>query len=162
MLRLKVTNFALKSRHATIADLGKTYEEEIQQVEGRSWTQYWNEMAQDGTWVDQMFVQMIAWYMELDISILTTSSLPENPFISISGNINKNPGVTNGPPLLLGNYTNVHYQSLLPKHGSLHQEKKQQQSNVIGIQDGQKDDDFLYIHNGKRIIFILLENVFPL
>ena len=102
-LRLKVTNFALKSGHAKIGDLNRMYEKEIQQVEGRSWTQYWNKMAEDGTWVDHMFVQMTSWYMELDILILTTSSLPENPFISISGNINKNLGVTNGPPLLLGN-----------------------------------------------------------
>ena len=144
LLRLKVTNFALKSRHATIADLKRTYEEEIQPVEEKSWTQYWNEMAQDGTWVDHMFVQMIAWYMELDILILTTSSLPENPFIYISGNINKNSKGDKGPPLLLGNYTNVHYQSLLPKHGSSHKEKEHTQNNVTEFQDGKKDDDFIY------------------
>ena len=157
VLRSKVTNFAINSRHATIVDLRRTYEEEIQQEEERSWTQYWSEMADDGTWVDHMFVQVTSWYMELDILILSTSSLPENPFIYICGNIDKNPGVNIGPPLLIGNYTNVHFQSLLPKHGSLSQEKKQQQKNVIEIQDRKKDEDFLFIHHGKRIIFRILE-----
>ena len=157
LLRLKVTNFALKSRHATIADLKRTYEEEIQQVEGKSWTQYWNEMAQDGTWVDHIFVQVTAWYMELDILILTTSSLPEHPFISISGNNNNIP-VPNGPPLLVGNYTNVHYQSLLPKNGTLKQEQEQAPRQIIPAQDNQKTDDFIYVQNGDQFTFKTLDN----
>jgi hypothetical protein len=76
-------------------------------------------MALDGTWVDHIFVQMIAWYMELDLLILTTSSQPENPVIFISGNINNIPAPGSIPPLVLGNYTNVHYQSLLPAYGPM-------------------------------------------
>ena len=87
ILRNKITNFAQKSRHKVITDLKVTYEEEIHQVENKSWTDYWDQMAKDGTWVDHMFVQVLAWYMELDILILTPSSNPENPFIFINGTV---------------------------------------------------------------------------
>ena len=65
-LRRKVTNFALKARHKAISDLKTKYEKELQQVERRSWMEYWSHMAQDGTWVDHIFVQMTAWFMGLD------------------------------------------------------------------------------------------------
>ena len=158
LLRIKVSNFALKSRHKTIADLKKTYVEEIQPVDKQSWTDYWNKMSQDGTWVDHMFVQVTAWYMELDILILTTSSLPNNPFIYINGNLDNDPGVTSGPPLLIGNYTNVHYQSLLQKHGVLHQKMDQKPTHGIVDQETQKSDDFIYFQNGATITFRILEN----
>ena len=112
-VRNKVTNFAVKSTHKSICDMKTTYGKEIEQVDKRSWTEYWDDMAEDGTWVDHMFVQMTAWYMELDILILTTSSLQNAPFLIISGQIENTGGNSNGPSILLGNYTNIHYQSLL-------------------------------------------------
>ena len=67
---------------------------------------------------------MTAWYMTLDILILTTSSKPENPFILISGHENTTDASNSDPPLLMGNYTNVHYQSLLPGQiVNLHEKK---------------------------------------
>ena len=86
-VRRKVTHFALNSNHGSVNDLKAKYEKEIQQVENKSWIEYWKHMAQDGIWVDHIFVQMVAWYMELDILILTTSSTPEAPFIFISGKL---------------------------------------------------------------------------
>ena len=111
-VRKKVANFALNSNHNAVTELRTKYESELQPVERKSWKEYWNSMAQNGTWVDHMFVQMSAWYMELDILILTTSSKPDAPFMFICGDINKSGRQKNGPPTVLGNYTNVHYQSL--------------------------------------------------
>merc|ERR1711888_372243 len=85
----KVANFALNSNHNSVTELKTKYERELQQVERKSWKEYWNSMAQNGTWVDHMFVQMAAWYMELDILILTTSSKPDAPFLFICGDIDK-------------------------------------------------------------------------
>ena len=79
----------------------------------------------EGTWVDHIFIQMTAWYMTLDITILTTSSKPENPFIIIKGKEND---AGSGPPLILGNYTNIHYQSLLPKQGVTYSSKGEELS----------------------------------
>ena len=55
-------------------------------------------MAQEGKWVDHMFVQMTAWFMRLDIFILTTSSLPDPQFIEISGNLTQSEEPQSGPP----------------------------------------------------------------
>ena len=130
-LRKKITNFALKSRHPTISDFKTKYDQILKQDNRKSWTEYWNEMAQDGTWIDYLFVQVCAWYMELDMLILTTSSTPTDPFIFISGNFNNIPASVTGPPLLLGNYTNVHYQSLLPVNNILNIEKRKQPECVL-------------------------------
>ena len=67
---------------------------------------------------------MTAWYKTLDILISTTSSKPDNAFIVISGHTNITHASDSDPPLLLGNYTNVHYQSLLPGQIVSLQEKK--------------------------------------
>jgi hypothetical protein len=113
-LRKKITNFALKTRHPTILNFKLDYDRILKQENRTSWTEYWNEMGQNGIWVDYIFVQVCAWYMELDMLILTTSSILTNPFVFISGNFHNTPALISGPPLLLGNYTNIHYQSLLP------------------------------------------------
>jgi hypothetical protein len=83
--------------------------------------------------------------MELDILILTTSSLPEHPFIFISGNLNNLPAFASGPSLILGNYTNVHYQSLLPEYRGKNIEKAQNTKEKIVINAEQNNDDFIYV-----------------
>ena len=156
-LRTRVTAFALKTRHKTIVDLKRTYDQEIQPVENKSWTDYWDDMANDGTWVDHMFVQVLAWYMELDIFILTTSSQPENPFIVIPGNLNNIPQIASVPSLLLGNYTNVHYQSLLPNLVGTTIVKEQKTNHNIVSKEERTKEEFIYITKDTLITFKSLE-----
>ena len=112
-LRREISYFALNHEHKTLNAYKNNYEATLYNTD-RTWMDYWVNMGRDGTWVDSVFIQVAAWYIGLDIQILTTSSQPDNPFIVISGNIN-NPLINSGGPrLLIGNYTNVHYQSLLP------------------------------------------------
>ena len=146
----------MKSRQRAVTDLKKTYEQEIGPVDNKSWSEYWNEMEQDGTWVDHIFVQMIAWYMELDLLILTTSSQPENPFIFISGNINNIPAPNSIPPLLLGNYTNVHYQSLLQEYGPM-TSRNDQASRSQTVGQMQETEDFIFIQNDQTVTFKNIE-----
>ena len=131
MLRRKVTNFALRSRDQTINRLKIEYEQEIGPAESKSWEEYWYQMAKEGTWVDHIFIQMTALYMALDILILTTSSQPPNPFIIIKG---KDNDTGSEPPLILGNYTNVHYQSLLPEKRITYPLKEEELSKSHGEQ----------------------------
>ena len=54
-----------------------------------------------------MFVQVTAWFLGLDIKILTTSATQKTPFIVLYGDINNVDKLSSGPPLLIGNYTNA-------------------------------------------------------
>ena len=71
-------------------------------------------MSRDGTWVDYWFVQATAWYLELDVWIVATSSTDSSPYIAISGNIEDESIPCKGPIITLGTKSNSHYQSLLP------------------------------------------------
>ena len=150
-LRREITNFALNNNHKTINEYKNTYETALHNTD-KTWIDYWVHMERDGTWIDSVFIQVTAWYIGLDIKILTTSSKPENPFIVISGNIN-NPLVNSGgPPILIGNYTNIHYQSLLPTKDILDSKankpnQKMEQEPVVN------QDNFIYSYKGVQIIF---------
>ena len=162
-IRTKVTNFALRQQSTAIVDLKTHYEKEIQEVEKKSWLEYWHHMATEGIWVDHLFVQMTAWYLELDIQILTTSSKPPNPYILISGNVNKIGNFVSGPPLLIGNYTNVHYQSLLPMNLIIEEEKEPKctklKTKTIKLNEKEETErEFIYIQNGEQITFSGIED----
>jgi hypothetical protein len=147
-LRRQVKNFALKSRHKTLIDY-KTNYETILCNSDKTWKDYWDEMEQDGTWVDSVFVQVTAWYMGLDIRILTTSSKPEHPYINVTGDINDDSASSIGPSLLLGNYTNVHYQSLLPLSQNYKTRSKSSEQNTEKDTISTKDD-FIYLHREEQ------------
>ena len=115
-------------------------------------------MGQTGTWVDSTFVQVTAWFIGLDILILTTSSKKENPFIRINGNIEPQDEATLGPHMLLGNYTNVHYQSILPLSKNKIQSSKKVSETERNAENDSKQDDYVYIHNGDQIKFPSKEN----
>ena len=159
-VRRKVTNFALKSQHRMVTDLKRKYEMEIQQVEKISWNEYWIQMAKDGTWVDHMFIQVTAWYTGLDILILTTSSLPESPFIFICGNIDNIQDNFRGPPMLLGNYTNVHYQSIIPNQMASKPGIDQTSEISDKKEEEGKSNDFTYIQMEMKICFRTIEGKF--
>ena len=71
-------------------------------------------MVTDKTWVDYWFVQATAWYLQLDMWIVATSSTDTNPYIEVSGNLADAGIPSSGPVVTLGTKSNCHYQSLLP------------------------------------------------
>ena len=155
-LRQKVKTYALQSTHKTLLEYKTNFETLIPERDS-SWMNYWIKMGKDGTWVDSTFVQVTSWFMGLDILILTTSSKPDHPFMKIRGSLSGNSEPSAGPPLFLGYYTNVHYQSLLPTN-------MKQDSNSEGSfkednsKTEEKQDEFIYVHRGEQIIFQSLQN----
>ena len=71
-------------------------------------------MATDKTWVDYWFIQATAWFLQLNIWIVATSSTDNSPYIEVSGNMGDGSMPCDGPIITLGIKSNVHYQSLLP------------------------------------------------
>ena len=104
----------MKSRHPRVTEFRKQYEELEGQISGISWHQYWASMVVDRTWVDSWFVQATAWYLQLDIWIVTTSNTESSPYIEVNGNLADGNQPSGGPIITIGTKSNVHYQSLLP------------------------------------------------
>ena len=95
-LRRKVSNLALESEHKTLSDYRRKYENILGNSD-RNWKEYWTGMGKEGTWVDSVFVQVTAWFIGLDIKILTTSSTPSHPFVMVNGDINDPSTASSGP-----------------------------------------------------------------
>ena len=144
--------YALQSKDQVVSNLRTKYKKEIAPAD----KEYWDLMEKNGTWVDHIFIQITAWFMTLDILILTTSSQPENPFIHLIRKTENTPQDNSSPPLILGNYTNVHYQSLIPYDhpgaNSLKTKKSPETRNEI-IPDEENKEEFIFIQEGKTIIF---------
>ena len=69
-LRRKVKSLALNSTHKTM----NNYKRNLEAIPGEnSWATYWEKMGETGTWADSTFVQVTAWFIGLDMKILTTS-----------------------------------------------------------------------------------------
>ena len=150
-LRRQVSHFALNSKHKNVNDYKRNYETILSKTD-KTWTEYWENIERNETWVDSVFIQITAWLIGLDIQILTTSSKPDNPYIFISANIDNPAKKSSGPPMLVGNYTNVHYQSLIPINNEF---------NIKGYDLCQEKDkkfeilqeSFIYSYEGVQITF---------
>ena len=92
--------------------------------------------------------------MELDIMILTSSSLQKSPFVFISGDMQNNKDSTNGPPILLGNYTNIHYQSLVEDNKALQQNVKPKLLENKQNEDQNENQDLTLKYSKEQLIQI--------
>ena len=113
-LRTKVKDFVKKSKTQRLMLFKKQYEETDGTVNRETWHQYWERMATDKTWVDYWFIQATAWFLQVNIWIVATSSTDNSPYIEVSGNMGDGSMPCDGPIITLGTKSNVHYQSLLP------------------------------------------------
>ena len=118
-------------------------------------------MGRVGTWIDSVFVQVTAWYIGLDIKILITTAKAEHPFIIVTGSIDHINESSDGPQLLIGNYSNVHYQSLLPLTMGLNIRNNPSESNFEERNENtpsEETDDFIFMQNRNKVIFHSLKD----
>ena len=114
LLRQAVYNFMSNSKNQRILSYKKQYEEIVAPIDSKTWREYWQVMIKNYEWVDYIFVQSTAWFLEHDIIIVTTTSTEEHPFLTISGNLVDENTPCQGVDLTIGSMSQVHYQSLLP------------------------------------------------
>ena len=86
-LRSAVKQFILKSKLPIIARFRAEYEASVAIETGVTWDQHWDNMIIDNVWVDYVFIQATAWYLQMDIWIVDTGCTEKDPYIRISGNI---------------------------------------------------------------------------
>ena len=112
-LRTDVCNYMMKSKHNVVVKMRNRWEESLANALG-SWNHYWQGMSIDREWVDEGFIQGMAWFLQRDILVIWSTATLEKPCISFSGNRNGSSAPCLGAPLLLGYDEGLHYQSLLP------------------------------------------------
>ena len=113
VLRKAVRTLMINPRQKHIEEYKRNYEEILSVSDKRSWAMYWDIMIRNYEWVDQIFVQATAWFLQHDIWIILTSATEKSPHIIIRSNPNEG-NEFKGEPLIIGCKSNVHYQSLLP------------------------------------------------
>jgi hypothetical protein len=144
LLRRSVHQFIVKSKSPRVAMLKTQYEETDGIINGETWNKYWDRMIADKTWVDYWFVQATAWYLQLDMWIVATSSTEANPYIEVSGNLADAGIPSSGPVVTLGTKSNCHYQSLLPIemfHLEFHQNQQHSSNRVHQAKQVAKSND---------------------
>ena len=113
-LRRAVHTFMTNSKHTTIQQYRRRYEEVLSVIDQKTWQEYWKEMITNYTWADYIFIQSTAWFLHHDIIIVTTTSTESHPYLTISGNMDNENVPCPGIELTIGSKSQVHYQSLLP------------------------------------------------
>ena len=115
-LRKETCNFMRESEVQVVQNLKRLWEEsEGSGDHGEPWDAFWQRMSGDKEWVEGMFLQGMALYLERDIHIVLDCATPERPWMDpISGNRAGSGTACHGGFIILGYQRNVHYQSLLP------------------------------------------------
>ena len=114
VLRQEIHRFMIHSKNPIILEYKRRYEEVIARIDVRNWCEYWKTMVKNYEWVDYIFVQSTAWFLGLDIIIITTTSTENHPYITISRNLTDESKPCQGIPLIIGCKSQLHYQSLIP------------------------------------------------
>ena len=119
-LKYKLHNFIMKTGLAVVRDMKERYERDVQpagseEIGGKeeTWGDYWQRMLQNQQWSDGIYIQGMAWFLQMDIILVMSTASPDKPYITISGSWDGPGRPTHGGPLILG-YQGVHYQSLVP------------------------------------------------
>ena len=128
------------------------YEETDGIANGVTWNQYWARMITDKTWVDYWFVQATAWYLQLDMWIIATSSTETSPYIEVSGNLADGSIPSIGPVVTLGTKSNCHYQSLLPVEMFHLEFQQNQHTSSITVPEANVVTEVKSCNNKKKMI----------
>ena len=98
-LRRKVTLYMLESEDRVVVDMRRRWEElEVR----RSWESYGQGMADDGVWVEEVFIWATAWYLAGDIWIVWDTASPQAPITFFSGDREGNGTVCPNAALIIG------------------------------------------------------------
>ena len=108
-LRARVCQLALRAELHVVKEMRKHW------VQKEPWSAYWERMKGNKVWADHPFIQVTAWLLERDIFVVMDSATPKNLFMTFSGSREGREKPCPKAPLLVGNDSNQHFQSLLPE-----------------------------------------------
>ena len=108
-LRSRVCQLAERAELEVIKEMKKHW------VRKEPWSAYWERMKQNKVWADHPFIQVTAWLLERDIFVVLDSASLKSLFMTFSGSREGREEPCPQAPLLVGNDSNQHFQSLLPE-----------------------------------------------
>ena len=119
-LKRQVAKFAEDHKHSTkITNIRRNFELSQQNIheEGLpriSWANYWKEQMKRETWADDIFLQITAYFLRVDLRIIYAGAkTSKEPFFTMSGNFTEDAAEI--PTFFYGYIVGKHYQSLLPQ-----------------------------------------------
>ena len=119
-LKRQVAKFAEDHKHSTkITNIRRNFELSQQNIhkEGLpriSWANYWKEQMKRETWADDIFLQITAYFLRVDLRIIYAGAkTSKEPFFTMSGNFTED--AEEIPTFFYGYIVGKHYQSLLPQ-----------------------------------------------
>ena len=80
---------------------------------GVDWDTYWKKMLMNGEFADTTFIHCTAWFLNMDLVIVSDVCNSQNKFFKIPGYFDED--LLERRKLYLGYITDIHYQSILPK-----------------------------------------------
>ena len=115
-LRNTVCDFITTSNNKKVETMKHFYERHMKfQKVKVTWKEMWIQMRQNNNWGNQHFLQAAAWFLNIDINIVTTDLKPtqkdQKMYNTYSGDFIREPIA---PPLYLGLKSNSHFQALVP------------------------------------------------
>ena len=119
-LKRQVAKFAEDHKHSTkITNIRRNFELSQQNIheEGLpriSWANYWKEQMKRETWADDIFLQITAYFLRVDLRIIYAGAkTSKEPFFTMSGKFTED--AEEIPTFFYGYIVGKHYQSLLPQ-----------------------------------------------
>ena len=116
-LRNTVCDFITTSNNKKVETMKHFYERHMKfQKVKVTWKEMWIQMRQKNTWGNQHFIQAAAWFLNININIVTTDLKPTNKdqkmWNTYSGEWSGVEPIA--PPLYLGLRNHSHFQALVP------------------------------------------------
>lgn len=120
-LKQKLHNFIMKTQLRVVTEMKERYVRDVQpaareELGGKeeTWDGYWKRMLGDKEWSDGIYIQGMAYFLQMDIVLVMSRATPDRPYTIVSGSWDSPDGPTHGGPLILGYLEGRHFQSLLP------------------------------------------------
>ena len=111
--RMDVLSFKQKVFEFAINSPEVLAQQELMAKDMNDWNSYWKKMLKNGELADTTFVQCTAWYLNMDLVIVSDACNEENKFFKIHGYFDDDN--VERLQLDLGYITNTHYQSIIAK-----------------------------------------------
>ena len=126
-LRLSICNFALNSKEEKVMTLRQNWDK----VSSTSWNDFFKKIKVVGVWVESPIPEIAALYLNRDMHIISQGHNEENPYTYLNGQRNEQTNEYESTPILLYNYVEQHFQSLLHEYDTENKAEQNDEERAV-------------------------------